>query len=494
MDRLNYLRFCFLLFNLLVASVGQAQDKSNIDKKIQADALIEDFEILQDHLEKYHRGLYQYTSKEKLDLVFDRYKNKIKEPMSGIEFYRLIAPILAPIGNGHTDIDVPKDYFYESQNNLLRLPFTFYYDQEKLFITRNNSKDLSIEQKTVVTHINGKSVKELIELFKIYVTRDGYNQTLPLRSATGRFSLNYAYVIGTPDEFEMKMITPAGEKITKTVEALTLPEIRKNHKERYKSASKSFWSDASVPAIEYSIEGNMAVLKIRTFESKFAKKRGQPFKSFLKTAFADFNRSNVEHLILDLRENGGGDPMPTVHLMAHLYDKPFTFYKEVSANVNKFKGKQYFEYPMWLLNLQAKLKLRKKGDYYVVKNMDGTKEAKPKAEVFGGALYVLTSENSFSATGEMTAIIKELREATFIGVEPGGNPNQNTSGIMLPMVLPNSKLRVVLPIILWEMNVTFENTGYGVRPDHVVRKTVDEALAGKDVVLEYTKELIKHAN
>ena len=76
------------------------------------------------------------------------------------------------------------------------------------------------------------------------------------------------------------------------------------------------------------------------------------------------------------------------------------------------------------------------------------------------------------------------------GEEAGGNPNQNVSGVGLSLVLPHSQIQVTMPLVLFEMNVSFENTGRGVIPDYKVRKSWKDVLEKRDVVMEFTKELI----
>ena len=41
------------------------------------------------------------------------------------------------------------------------------------------------------------------------------------------------------------------------------------------------------------------------------------------------------------------------------------------------------------------------------------------------------------------------------------------------------------------MNVSFDSKGHGIIPDHQVRATIDDAIAGKDAVMEYTIDLIR---
>ncbi len=480
----------FLIFPFFLFSQSTPTDGNKISK----DLLLEDLQLLERHLRLYHPGLYKYSTEAEFDEVFDTIESQIGQPMSAIDFYRLIAPLQKTIANGHTEIDVPENFREAARQNLPRFPFSFYYDNSDLWITRNLSLNKAFPIPSKLKRINGQDALTVMKFMADRMTRDGYNQTLPNHNASRLFSLFYAYYIDTPKEFDIVIETQEGKEMSYSIEGITLTQMRKFRSERYGKPDPNFWSDKSIPASTLSIERKVATMNVRTFDTKTAKKRGQPFKKWMDESFAKINQAGVEHLILDLRDNGGGDPMPTVELFSHLYDKSFTFYREVTSNTKKFKEGKYYKFPIWLLNLRALIKIRKEKDKYIVRGIDGIKEAKPAKDIFKGKLYVLTNANSFSATGEMSAIIKENTAAIFIGEEPGGNPNQNTSGVMLPMVLPNSQVQVTMPIILWKMNVNFPNTGFGVVPDYPIKNSIDDVMNKTDRVMEFTMELITGEN
>ena len=105
---------------------------------------------------------------------------------------------------------------------------------------------------------------------------------------------------------------------------------------------------------------------------------------------------------------------------------------------------------------------------------------------------MLTNGRSFSATGEVAGMLKSYRkDAIFIGEETGGNPTQNTSGVMIMMSLPNSKLRVMQSLICFETNVNFVNDGYGAKPDYPIKNTIEQELKAEDGVLQWTFDFIK---
>ena len=487
-----------LLFCLLIATISFSQT-TTLDQKIPVDKLQEDFDILRKNLEGAHPELYLYTSKEKLDVAFDKIRASIKEPMRSIDFLNTINPLLALIGNGHTEFAPSATFLNYLRKEAVLFPFRIYKDQEQLYISRNLSEDQSIKQKTIIKRINGEDMESLFAELTEYMTRDGINTTWPEAKAMNQFYRYYPYLRGFPSNFELDIIEPDGTEKTINVKALQKKTLDSNLKERYGPLKKNFYL-SDEPALTLNIDGDIATLTIKTFAADITKKlKKQKFKPFLNDAFEQIEQAGAKHLIIDLRNNGGGDPKPTIELFSHLYDKPFTFYKSVYTITKKFPTPEYYE-GIKSTAFLMKIALKKSGDVYVgnaiakTQGMAGLKPSKPAKTVFDGDVYVLTNPYSFSATGEMTAIIKQHNRATFIGEEAGGNPNQNTSGIMPTLTLPNTKNRIIVPLIVFEMNVDFENTGQGVIPDHIVRRSIDDLIDGKDRVMEFTLEKIKGAN
>jgi hypothetical protein len=75
---------------------------------IPAKLLQEDFQVMRHALEEAHGGIYRYSSRADMDRTFDRAYQKIGHSMTDLEFWRLVAPVVAHIKCGHTYIWVPK--------------------------------------------------------------------------------------------------------------------------------------------------------------------------------------------------------------------------------------------------------------------------------------------------------------------------------------------------------------------------------------------------
>ena len=62
--------------------------------KLEPGLLQEDFRIFCGALEEGHSGIYRYTPKIEMDRAFDAAFQRIVRPMSALEFYRLLAPVV----------------------------------------------------------------------------------------------------------------------------------------------------------------------------------------------------------------------------------------------------------------------------------------------------------------------------------------------------------------------------------------------------------------
>ena len=155
--------------------------------------------------------------------------------------------------------------------------------------------------------------------------------------------------------------------------------------------------------------------------------------------------SNADALIIDLRRNGGGSPEMVQFLCSYFLDNP-------RKHLNSFSYKdpdrltQYWTYT-----------------YLPGKRLD-------KVD-----LYLLTSENTFSAAEEFTYNLKNLKRATVIGEATGGGAHDNRFVILsdrFEMSLPFARAINPMTKTNWE--------GVGVEPD--VKVPQDKALGMAQVM------------
>ena len=86
---------------------------------------------------------------------------------------------------------------------------------------------------------------------------------------------------------------------------------------------------------------------------------------------------------------------------------------------------------------------------------------------------------------------KYHKRAVFIGEETGGGYYGNTSGATTILKLPETGIKIYIPLIKYVSAVSDYPNGRGIIPDHHVEASIKEILEGQDPVMEYTLELIR---
>jgi|GEM_PF-1441504 len=443
--------------------------------------LRQDLVLLQTELEKVHPGLYTYTSKPQLDALWDNISTQLDAAMTPLQFFRLLMPLHRAIGNNHTKIYPPENYVKALTTDLPRLPLRLYWYQDSLFVTEDVSRENQIGQGSQIISINGEDALAVFRFLANQLTTDGLNLSYPYTLTGLGFSRYYGYYKGTPEEFLIEYITPDGIQKKAHLKGISVPEIMANREARIKPLPPK-------DKLHFEVQNGVGILRLSTFQiDPSSNLSPKAYKALLKSTFSQLESAKIKTLILDLRDNGGGYPEAANHLLSYLISEIVYPSKSEHALVDAIPQPHHYEEDMFFKHFHRQ-PLKWDGEYYQVKGAAQTK-VKPSSLTFTGKLLVLINSRCASATTELLGQIASHCSATFIGEETGGNPATQVASDLLSLILPNSKLKVQVPVIRSVMNVNFENKGYGVQPDLPFRPRMEDILSGKDTLLEFALEL-----
>lgn len=471
--------------------------QSTIEKKYTVAALKKDLALLKNNLQQIHPGLYTYTSETEYDAFFQDLNDRITKPMTQIEFYRMVLPLHNKIRNGHTLIIPPSAWSHALENELPHFPFDIYEDEGKLYVLRNLSDNLTIQAGAEIVTINDVPAIEIYNTLIENWTKDGYNRTYPAKMITQDFSEFYANTIGSCEQFEIS-INQNGNSEQLTVKGLTISQMRTYSQARYQHEKRPWYNDEEDQSYRLKIEGTTATLTLPTFKFEVLQDYNIDYQQFFQNAFLKIKRKGVTDLIIDIRENGGGNGDVTTELFSYLYDQPFQLMEDIHAITRKIPNNDLYEGSQFLTHLQMRLGLKKvaKNKYAArpvaaKRNGLSIEEKQPADIQYDGRLYVLVGGWSFSASGLFTSLLKTYDKGIFIGEEAGGNPYVQVGDFEQMLTLPTSGVRMVIPLIYEKMKVNFENTGHGVMPHYPVRNSITDELNNRDAVMDFTLDLIK---
>jgi C-terminal processing protease CtpA/Prc len=246
--------------------------------------------------------------------------------------------------------------------------------------------------------------------------------------------------------------------------------------------------DGKAAELQFLDAGALAVMKIRGFVEFVDTKRTQKLADFFQESFDAMHKRGTKALILDVRNNGGGEDELGKRLLSYLLDKPFKYYDELVIIAREFGFGQYAELP----KIPDKaVERRPHGKYRVLihPNLGIQQSRKP---TFAGKVFILMNGHSVSTTAEFLSLAHHHHRAEFIGEEAGGAYHGNTSGVVVTVTLPNTKLIVYVPLAAYYLAVDGSKpAAHGVLPDHPVRYHVKELLECTDKELALALKLAR---
>ncbi len=197
------------------------------------------------------------------------------------------------------------------------------------------------------------------------------------------------------------------------------------------------------------------------------------YYKFLANSFDQINNENTKILIIDLRNNGGGNSYYGAVLLQYLGVTKFRFLKKYVIKTSKPEKKyfrkthiKWYMYPLYPFAIFSKigriLLFKKNGTLTDVNIKDEVLKIKKK--YYKGKVYLLTSNNTYSAAADFAVAFRGAKRGLILGDTIG----QPYSGFIdrIPVILPNSELKGGVSYKKYEYVGTNEtNKNQGIEPD-----------------------------
>ena len=493
---MNRISVLLLIILSISFNISFSQNFGNFPK-IEKQKLLNDLEILYQGLDKFHSGMYWYTSKDSVDNAFKKVKSLINKDMNVLEFHKLIAPLVALSREDHTDIYLPNSVKEKINKESIFIPLTIVFLGTKLYCVKNgsNRQGLIIEGKEIES-INGEKPIDIVKKIGSLFASDGYIKTVKYSDLEGfNFSKYYFYYYGN-----IKKVTIKFKELDNPIimESLKIENIIKNLRSR--NINKKVPKKKEL--LEFKIlNETTAYLGLHSFSNSDIKKetKEKSLKKFLKTSFKSISDNNITNLIIDVSENGGGTEGNEGIVYSYIGNN-YQKYKKVRAKTQKAVLDNGIDKPIILKTFGFLERI-----FANKKMVDGSLERKqwigyglmaykkePKHK-FSGKVYVIISPITYSGGSEFSNMVYSNGKATFVGQETGGGYFGNTSGYSNKLTLPNSKIEIYIPALQFIMNVKPKLPfGSGVIPDHKVIPTFNQYVNNVNAPLEYILKQIEN--
>ena len=452
----------FLLLFLCASFSGFAQLSSRFSKE----QVLSDLKSLRSSLEEAHYDMYVYTPKEKIDSIYLQLTSSVKEDsLSLLKTTNLLQRLTSAVNNGHTEIFFPiQSYLTYGEGGGTIFPLEIAFENDRALIRKNWSDIPGLEPGSEVISINEMSIEELLE--KIY----------PQVSAERPYFKNAKIEFFSFPRMYWQVF---GEKESFSVEARIEGEIKK-------------YEVKSVKVFE-GYEGKRTEVFNASMQLKFLDGAAylnpgnlfgdeDKYRKFIDSSFATIQESEVSYLIIDLRNNQGGDDSFGDYMVSYIADQPFKWSSDFTLKTSSFLKDNIRKTRDTTSAFWASALTHEDGKIYAYEFEPF--QPQPAEKRFEGKVYVLVNRQSHSQSTVTASQIQDYGFATIVGEETGEFPTLYAS--VFKFQLPETGIEVQVSKG-YMVRVNGSKEARGVVPDILIQ---DHLLDEQDEILEGLLEKI----
>lgn len=373
--------------------------------------LQQDLQFVRQAIEDTHPEPALRSGQAAYEQAFAAARERLRQPLSRDEAWRALAAMNPVFNDAHLGVVLP-DWRAETRAHLAAggklFPFEVSIDRQgRLVIVAALGGGASALAGREVETINGVPAAQVLAKLGALVHGDtpGFRNKLLER----RLWLYYWKTYGATDSFTLGV----GGKALSVPAASATPVVVQGD-----TAFEQTFQFRLLP-------GGVGLLTINAFSWPDK----QQFYAFTERAFTTLRDAGAQTLLIDIRENGGGDDdMWKTGILRYIADKP---YRNGSSYVKKV--------------LEGRAGPNEKVGDVVHGTVDSWVQPEPAHPLrFRGKVYVLVGDMTYSSAILFSNTVQDHGFATLVGA--GGYAYvRQTGGTQKQHVLPNTKLEVVVP-------------------------------------------------
>ncbi len=467
-----------------------------------------DLEVFKEIRLKANSGLYKYRTKEQIDSMYQWAANQINQSSTYRDFYNIISELTDFEGSLHNDTDLPDKYWKN-----LRAESHGYFPYPIKWVDgkwRINFDKGEIPLGAEIISINQVPIFEIIKNLHKYYPTDGINKTGKRIGLRTHFARYYRWHYGLTNDFELAYQEPNSDQIkTKKIKSVSSAVYYKHFNNRFSKPFDQVFYNGSKDKKKYTyqeINSSTGILTIYDFGmgSETTEEHKQ-YAKFLDRIFSEIKTKGIKNLVLDIRQNGGGDDPNDVVTYSYLTQRNFKESKEVWISFKKVPCLKYYNssIPKFLRpfgvgkynrRFRERFSKERDGKYYMSDSENEMQVRKPNEQAFTGNVYLLISPAVASAGSLFAAMVAGNKNTITIGEETMGGYYGHNGHTPMDYKLPKSKIITKFFVENIEQDVPQKSNQIyerGIIPDMEVSQTFEDFLKQEDTQLNVVLELIK---
>lgn len=420
---------------------------------MQLKEAMEDLEYLINKVKNVHIGTFNGISKGQ-EFIFQKAKDKLYEGISIGEFAFIANEVIGSLEDAHSRLEInfsQGDKYIDVQALWLK---------DGVYVCED---DTHLKKGDKILEIGGRSIDYIFHELKNLIPHE--NEYIVKAKAFNKYNkMSFLFsdiVLDYLNLIEDEKVLLKIERQKKTF------NISCNLKEYECHQESEKW-------LEYYIhkDSNIGVFKLD--QCIF----NEEYKLRLRNFFKEIYSNDIKNVVVDLRNNMGGDSRVAYEFLNYLNIEEYKDYRmdeRISEEIIDVYKNLFGKDDLQIGYIKAEDR-----DYIIKSHKNSV-----TYEKFKGQLYVLTSNTTFSSARSFAVIIKDNSLGTIVGEPTGGKPS--SYGNVARFKMPNSKIKLSLStnkFIRTNENID-EDSLY---PDVEVNTTIDNIIKGEDSQIKWIEE------
>jgi C-terminal processing protease CtpA/Prc len=344
----------------------------------------------------------------------------------------------------------------------LAIPFELCARNGKVYIAQNYSSNNTITAGDEILEINGLPMADIIQTVIKYVPGELIETRHYWTAKILPFLLANIYIMPKQKTIVLQRDAKIFNTIVSDITYLARKKLNVN-----------------APSYEFTITmDSIGLMTIRTFDIHNRNK----FKTFLDSSFSILNTNQYKNLIIDVRDNSGGNTEYCRVLINYFattsWDRPqINSWKISSLSKKHFFSKvmEWYHYPvfpflLFMKTFRAGIFGKKGSIVHFYK--DENHQYSSRDKVFSGNVIVLANTGTYSAANDFVQTVKYFKFARVIG-QSTGQPNSGFINL-IQFELPHSHINAKVSFKSYSyFGTTSKNADKGLEPDILIESNVN---------------------
>lgn len=421
--------------------------------------VVSDFDALYHSLIDTHYNPYAYVSEQELADTYRELRRQLtNKSYSLLDTISHFQKLVAALNNGHTEIDFPvASYLHYAEQGGTLFPLDLAFENDKAWVRANFSNHPDIPHGAELIAINGEPIDAILNVICAQISAERrYFKLAKLEVFS--FPRYYWYAFGERESY-LVTLRVNGESKSYTLKPVKVFEGFEEKKDEVLRAQQQL---VFYPAAAYLNPGHFSGDE-------------EAYKRFIDNAFSQIHQHSPANLIIDLRNNSGGNDSFSDYLVAYLADKPFRWASSFKLRTSELlkqdtRKNRDLSDPYW----QA-IMAHKDGEQFDFAFEHYAPVSADKR--FKGKVFVLVNRQTHSQASVTAAQIQDYGWATIVGEETGDYPTLYASQFQYALPMTDITVKISKGYIV---RVNGSHAEQGVIPSITIR---DHLLDNNDEIL-----------